>query len=69
MDPNETVVVYITNDTTVAAIVSNALAKEGIKAHLDSTSQGGFTELVEVKVLVHAADEDRARRIIEEHEG
>jgi hypothetical protein len=32
---------------------------------LDGESQGGFTELVETKVLVRAWDADRARRLIE----
>jgi len=37
----------------------------GIKCELDGVSQGGFTEIVETKLLVRAGDADRARKLIE----
>ncbi len=64
-DPNETVVVYTTNDIYQAEIIRGELHSAGIACELDGTSQGGFTELVETKLLVHAQDADRARRLIE----
>lgn len=66
-DPNETIAVYTTNDLLDAEIVRNALRTEGMRCELDSQSQGGFVELVEIKVLVSAADADRARRLIAHH--
>jgi hypothetical protein len=64
-DANEVEVVYITNDVYEAEILRNELHGAGIKCELDGMSQGGFTELVETKLLVRAWDADRARRIIE----
>ena len=64
-DPNETVVVYTCNDLYLAEIIRNELHAEGIACELDGESQGGFTEIVETKLLVHAQDADRARRLIE----
>jgi hypothetical protein len=64
-DPKQTVVVYTTNDVYEAEIIRNELRDEGIACELDGASQGGFTEIVETKLLVHAWDFDRARRLIE----
>ena len=64
-DPNETVVIYTTHDVYEAEIIRNELRAEGIACEVDSLSQGGFTEIVETKLLVHAWDADRARRLIE----
>jgi hypothetical protein len=63
-DPNETIVVYTTNDVYEAEIIRNELRDAGIACELDGESQGGFTELVETKLLVRAWDADRARRLI-----
>jgi len=62
---NEVEVVYTTNDTYEAEIIRNELHDAGIKCELDGESQGGFTELVETKLLVRAWDADRARRMID----
>jgi hypothetical protein len=64
-DANEVVVVYTTNDLYEAEIIRNELHAAGIACELDGESQGGFTELVETKVLVRDWDADRARQIIE----
>ena len=64
-DANEVEVVYTTNDVYEAEIIRNELHSAGIKCELDGESQGGFTEIVETKILVRAWDADRARRIIE----
>jgi hypothetical protein len=63
-DPNETVVVFTTNDVYEAEIIRNELRAEGVACELDGESQGGFTELVETKLLVRAWDLDRAHRLI-----
>ena len=57
----EVVVVYTTNDIYEAEIIRNDLRTAGITCELDGQSQGGFTELVETKLLVRAWDADRAR--------
>lgn len=54
IDGDEVVTAYESNDVYDAEIVRGILQSEGIAARVDSTSQGGFTELVETKVLVHA---------------
>ena len=64
-DPNETIVVFTTNDIYEAEIIRNQLHAAGIACELDGESQGGFTELVEIKLLARAWDADRARRFIE----
>ncbi len=64
-DANEVVVVYTTNDLYEAEIIRNKLRDAGIACELDGESQGGFTEIVETKLLVRAWDADRARRLIE----
>lgn len=65
MDANEVEVVYTTNDLYEAEIIRNELHDAGIKCELDGESQGGFTEIVETKLLVRAKDAGRARRLIE----
>jgi len=64
-DVNEVEVVYTTNDVYEAEIIRNQLHDGGIKCELDGDSQGGFTEIVETKLLVRAGDADRARQLIE----
>jgi hypothetical protein len=64
-DADEVVAVYTTNDVYEAEIIRNELREEGIACELDGESQGGFTEIVETKVLVRAWDADRALRLIE----
>jgi hypothetical protein len=65
---DEPVVVYVTNDVTIAEIVKNALIAEDIPAEVDSQTQGGLVELVDVRVFVHAEDAERAKTLIEETE-
>lgn len=64
MDANEAVVVYGTNDLYEAEIIRNKLQDAGIACELEGESQGGFTELVESRLLVHARDADRALQVI-----
>ncbi len=64
VDGDEVVVAYTTNDMYDAEIVRCVLQAEGIACRLDSKSQGGFTDLVETKVLIHARDADRAEATI-----
>jgi hypothetical protein len=63
-EANEVVVVYVTHDVYEAELLRNELRDQGISCEIDGESQGGFTELVESKLLVRAWDADRARKII-----
>ncbi len=64
-DANEVDVIYTTNDVYEAEIIRNQLHDAGIKCELDGASQGGFTEIVETKLLVRARDADHARKLID----
>ena len=64
-DSSEVIVAYTTNDVYEAEVIRNTLHDAGIACELDGESQGGFSELVETKLLVRAWDADRARRLIE----
>jgi hypothetical protein len=65
-DPQETLVAYTTHDVYEAEILRNELHDAGIACELDGESQGGFTQLVETKLLVHAKDLDKAQRLIKQ---
>jgi hypothetical protein len=64
-DPNDTIVVYSTNDVCEALIIRDELHDTGIRCDLDGDSRGGFAELAETKLLVRAQDADSARHLIE----
>ncbi len=66
--PDDLMVVYTTNDVTDAEIVRAALHSEGIKCEIDGQQQGGFTGIMQVKLLVRAEDFDRARKYVQQHE-
>lgn len=68
MNANEPVSVYITNDPFKAELIQNALQSEGIHCELEGGGQAALTAVLDIKVLVRAWDEDRARRIIQAHE-
>lgn len=64
-DANEVIVLLTTNDVYEAELIRNELHDAGIACELDGESQGGFTEIVETKVLVRAWDADRAQKFLE----
>jgi hypothetical protein len=68
MDPQELVAVATYPETAHAEVVRNALEAEGIRAVVEGSHQGAFTGAVAVRVLVQAADAERATAFIEEHE-
>jgi hypothetical protein len=73
MEPKETdgrelVTVYALKDPYKAEIIKNALRGEGIPCELDGEGQAGFSEILDIGVLVRAQDADLARRLIERHE-
>jgi Putative prokaryotic signal transducing protein len=69
MDPQELVPIASYSETTHAEVVRNALEAEGIRSVVEGPNQGAFTGAVQVRVLVQAADAERARAFVEEHEG
>jgi hypothetical protein len=68
MDPQELVPIATYSETTHAELVRNALEAEGIRAAVEGAHQGALTGAVHVRVLVQAADAERAREFIAEHE-
>jgi hypothetical protein len=69
MDNNEPVEIYTTTNPAEAEILKNVLEGEGIKCELDSETQGSFTGILNIRVLVRAGDEDRARKVLGHHHG
>ena len=67
MDVNEPVTVYTTNSAAEAEIVKNLLETEGMKAEVSGESQGSFTGVLGVNVLVRSWDEERARQVLATH--
>jgi hypothetical protein len=70
MDSQEPVVVYTTDNPTQAEIIKNFLVDEGIQCQIAGERQMELTGIgiIEIQLLVHASDVDRARELIEEHE-
>ena len=65
IDPKRIVPVFVTTDLAQAEIAKNKLIAEGIQCELERQTQGGFAEIVNIRVLVRAEDFDRARTAIE----
>jgi Putative prokaryotic signal transducing protein len=63
--PKKIVPVLVTTDLAQAEIAKNKLIAEGIQCELERRTQGGFAEVVNIRVLVRAEDFDRARTAIE----
>ena len=67
-DPDKLVSVYRSSNPALAEILRNALIAEGIPCEITGELQGGLTGVLnEVRLLVRAGDEDRAKKFIEEH--
>ena len=64
---DEIVTVYTVRDEMQGEIIKNALEAEGIKCNLGGEHQAALTGTFDVDVLVRAADEARAREIIDSH--
>lgn len=59
--------VYTVNNPVQAEIIQNALEAEGIRCVLDGEGQGGFTGVMNIRLLVAASDEEQAARLIQDH--
>lgn len=63
-DSDRVVTAYESEDAYDAEIVRGILQGEGISCRFDSQSQGGFTDLAETNVVVHARDAEAAKAAI-----
>ena len=66
-DQDDIVTVYTVRDEMKGEIIKNALEAEGIQCNLGGEHQAAMTGTWDIDILVRAADEARAREIIESH--
>jgi len=64
----ELVPVYTVKNPNQAEIVKNFLESEGIPCSIEGEGQVGLAGILDIKLLVRAADADKARSLIAEHE-
>jgi hypothetical protein len=64
MNPQDVVTVDVVTNPLEAQMVANALRAEGIACTVEGLGQAGVDGNVEVRVLVHAWDADRARKVL-----
>jgi hypothetical protein len=67
-DPDAVVTVYSVMEPTRAEFLRAKLEEAGIDCEVGGESQGGFTGVTRIDLLVHEADRERAHAIIAEHE-
>ena len=68
MQPDEMVSVYSLKSPTEAEVIRVALESQGIRCHLSGEGQAGLTGIIDIEVMVRAADEDQARAILESYQ-
>jgi len=69
MELHDPVSVYTLNDSAKAEIIKNFLQAEGIRCFLDGERSADLmVPAFAVRVMVQAADADRASKLIESHE-
>jgi hypothetical protein len=68
VDTNEPIVLCTTTNPIEAEFLKNLLEAEGIKCELTGENQGSFTGLFDIRLLVRAWDEDRARQVLNAHD-
>jgi len=68
-DPHELVTVYTVNEPTLAELLRAELELEGIRCEVSGQNQAGLTGVLNIQVLVQAADADRARSVLKDWEG
>lgn len=65
MKNDEPVIAFSTNQFAEAEILKNMLESEGIQCQLEGEHQAGFTGILEIRGMVRAWDEDKARMLLE----
>ena len=68
MNAEELEVAYTTNNSIQAEIIKNFLVDEGIPCQIGGERQMELTGIIEVELLVHESDVERARDLIAQHE-
>jgi hypothetical protein len=68
IDIQDLVTVYTVKTAEQAEIVKNFLHGEGIACRIDGEGQVGLAGILDIALLVHAEDADRARKLILRHE-
>lgn len=67
-DPHELVKVYTVNEPTLAELLRQELAMEGIKCEIGGENQAGLAGVLNIDLLVEAVNADRAKKFIAQHE-
>jgi hypothetical protein len=67
-DPHELVTVYTVQEPTLAELLRQELAAEGIRCEISGENQAGLSGLLRIDLLVQAMDADRARQLLAEFE-
>jgi hypothetical protein len=68
IDTQDLVAVYTVKNAQHAEIVKNFLRSEGIACRIDGEGQLGLVGILDITLLVHAEDADRARKLVLLHE-
>jgi len=69
MNANDPVTVYTVQNPYEAEVIKMALQGHGILCQLDGEGQAGFSDILEIGILVPAKDAEGARQIIQQREG
>lgn len=64
MDPEDLVSVVTVTSPTEAELIRSALQSVGIACEIGGESQASFVGVFEINILVHANDEDSARKYL-----
>jgi hypothetical protein len=67
-DPHELVTVYSVHEPTLAELLRQELATEGIRCEISGENQAGLAGVLKIDLLVQAVDADRARTFLAQHE-
>ncbi len=67
MNPTELSAVFTTNNVAEAEILRAMLESEGVSCELEGQHQASLTGLLDIRGLVRAEDEDRARKVLGPH--
>jgi Putative prokaryotic signal transducing protein len=67
-DTQDLVTAYTVKTAQQAEIVKNFLRSEGIACRIDGEGQIGLAGIMDIALLVHAGDADRARKLILQRE-
>ena len=64
MDSEDLVTVYTVNSAAEAEIVRSAFQADGIPCEIGGETQAGLAGVLEIDILTHVSDADRARKLL-----